>query len=136
MPRFDRVLVDSATFYPISMADLALRLAVLGLFEILWSDDLLNEVERVLVEKKGLSAQSSRYFCDCIRGAFPVGRIPRERHLPLVATRTGPDPDDHVHGAAVVACGATVILSAAETTETRTVVGYAAHSPPAARSSL
>jgi predicted nucleic acid-binding protein len=114
-PRLDRVFVDSATLYPISLADLVLRLAEAGMFDLLWSDHLLDEIQRVLVDKKGLPNQSARYFCECIREAFPEGRIEPELYLPLVASRSGPDPDDHVHSAAAVAGGATVVLSADKT---------------------
>ena len=106
------MFVDTATLYPISLADLVLRLAELGMFELVWSDHLLAEVERVLVDCKGLPVDRARYFCDCIREAFPSGRVPSERYLPLVGSRTGPDSDDHVHSAAAVAGGATVVLSA------------------------
>ena len=112
MPRLERVFVDTATLYPISLADLVLRLAELGMYDLLWSDHLLSEVERVLVEYKGLSVERSRYFCECIRTAFPTGRVAPQEYLPLVATRTGPDPDDHIHSAAAVAGKATVMLSA------------------------
>jgi hypothetical protein len=52
MPPLERVFVDTATLYPISLADLVLRLAEFGMYDLLWSDHLLNEVERVLVEYK------------------------------------------------------------------------------------
>jgi predicted nucleic acid-binding protein len=106
------VFVDTATLYPISLADLVLRLAELGMFELVWSDHLLAEVERVLVEYKGLPIDRARYFCDCIRDAFPSGRVPPDQYLPLVDSRTGPDADDHVHSAAAIAGQANVILSA------------------------
>jgi predicted nucleic acid-binding protein len=112
MPRLERVFVDTATLYPISLADLVLRLAELGMYDLLWSDHLLSEVERVLVEYKGLTVERARYFCECISTAFPAGRVAPQEYLPLVATRTGPDPDDHVHSAAAVAGKATVMLSA------------------------
>ena len=85
------------------------------MLDLLWSDHLLDEIERVLTEKKGLPRQAARYFCQCIREAFPEGRIEPELYLPLVASRSGPDPDDHVHSAAAVAGGATVVLSADKT---------------------
>jgi hypothetical protein len=65
--KLDRVFVDTATLYPISLADLVLRLADLGMFELLWSDHLLAEVERVLVQHMGLAAEQAAYFCECIR---------------------------------------------------------------------
>ncbi len=92
-----------------------LRLAEAGLFELLWSDHLLAEVERVLVDHKGLAADRAVYFCDCIRQAFPDGRVSPEEYLPLVPSRTGPDPDDHLHSAAAVAGHADIVLSADKT---------------------
>jgi len=89
-----------------------LRLAELGMYDLLWSDHLLSEVERVLAEYKGLTVDRARYFCEYIIIALPAGRVAPQEHLPLVATRTGPDPDDHVHSAAAVAGKATVMLSA------------------------
>lgn len=106
------MFVDTATLYPISLADLVLRLAEIGMFEFLWSDHLLAEVERVLVDYKGLTGERAIYFCDCIRKAFPKGRVAPEQYLPLVASRSGPDPADHVHSAAAVAGNATIVLSA------------------------
>jgi hypothetical protein len=38
--------------------------------------------------------------------------VASELYLPLVASRTGPDASDHVHSAAAVGGGATVVLSA------------------------
>lgn len=107
----ERVFPDTNVLYPISVADLTLRLGDIGLHEVLWSEDLLTEVERVLVERKGLTSEQSAYFCECIREAFPEGEIVRADYADLIATRTGPDPDDHVHSAAAVAGGATVLLS-------------------------
>ena len=112
MARLERVFVDTATLYPISLADLVLRLAEFGMYDLLWSDHLLAEIERVLVEYKGLTTEGAHYFCECISNGFPAGRVEPQEYLPLVATRTGPDPDDHVHSAAVVAGKATVMLSA------------------------
>jgi hypothetical protein len=71
----------------------------------------LAEVERILVGRKGLSQRNASYFCDCIRNAFPAGEIDRLAYAHLIGTRTGPDPDDHVHAAAAIAGGATALLT-------------------------
>lgn len=107
----ERVFPDANVLYPISVADLFLRLGELYIHDVLWSQDLLREVERVLIEHKGLAAEAAAYFCDCIREAFPEGEIPRSSYEHLIPTRTGPDPDDWVHSAAAVGGGATILLS-------------------------
>ena len=107
----ERVFPDTNVLYPISIADLTLRLADLHVHELIWSADLLDEVERVLIEDKGLSPASASYFCECIRTAFPEGEIAKVDYAGLIGSRSGPDPDDHVHSAAAVAGGATVLLT-------------------------
>ena len=103
---------DSNVLYPISVADLLLRLGDLALHQLLWSEDLLEEVERVLVEGKGLTRPQAIYFGVCIRDAFPHGQIERNAYEPLlIGTRTGRDPSDHVHSAAAVAGRATILLT-------------------------
>ena len=115
MPERDRVFADTATLYPISIADLLLRLAEIDVIEFVWSDHLLDEVTRVLVEDKHLLRAAAVYFCDCIRDTFPTGRVERSAYEHLLLTRTGPDPDDHEHSAAAIAGEATVLLSADKT---------------------
>lgn len=103
---------DTNTLFPISIADLLLRLGDAGVIEILWSDYLLAEVERVLTERKSLTRTQAGYFCGCIRDSFPNGRIAADEYAELIATRTGPDPDDHPHSAAASAARADVLVSA------------------------
>lgn len=107
----EKVFPDSNVLYPISVANLTLRLGDLKIHEVLWSEDLLGEVERVLVDRKGLTLDQARYFCDCIRDAFPEGEVSRADYGHLVGSRTGSDVDDRVHSAAAVGCGATILLT-------------------------
>lgn len=107
----ERVFPDTNVLYPISVADLTLRLGDIGLHKVLWSEDLLSEVERVLVTGKALTVAQARYFGDCIRRSFPAGEIKRDVYEDLILTRRGPDPDDHLHSAAAVAGGGTVLLT-------------------------
>ena len=107
-----RVFPDTAALYPISVADLTFTLAANGVHDVVWSQDLLDEVARVLVEYKGLSAAAAAEFCDAIRREFPKGEISRDQYEDLVDAMTGPDPDDHAQSAAARAGGATVLLSA------------------------
>lgn len=106
----ERVFVDTSVLYPISIADLLLRLADIAIHEIRWSEDLLAEVERVLVDDKGLSPTQAAYFCSCIREAFPGGEVHRAAYGHLIKTMTGSDIDDHLHAAAA-RVSATVLLT-------------------------
>lgn len=106
----ERVFPDTNVLYPISVADLLLRLGDVALHAIVWSEDLLAEVERVLIEDKGLTTTQAAYFCACIRDEFADGEVRRADYEYLVATMTGKDPEDHAHAAAA-RVGATVLLT-------------------------
>lgn len=106
----ERVFLDTNVLYPISIADLLLRLGDVALHVIVWSEDLLAEVERVLVDDKGLTPAQAAYFCDCIRDAFPDGEIKRKDYEHLIDTMTGKDTGDHAHAAAA-RVGATLLLT-------------------------
>lgn len=108
----ERIFPDTNVLYPISLADLTLRLGDIAIHAVLWSEDLLAEVERVLVTYKGLSSAQAQYFCDCIRETFPEGEIERATYEDLIESRTGTDADDHVHSAAAVGGGATILITA------------------------
>ena len=126
----EKVFPDANVLYPISVADLFLRLGELYIHEVLWSEDLLSEVEHVLVERKALDAEAAAYFCNCIREAFPEGEIPRSSYEHLIPTRTGLDPDDWVHSAAVAGGGATILLSADRRGFPQRDLGHVRRVPP------
>ena len=94
------VFIDTNVWYPVVLADLVLRSVEIGLFDLAWTDESLAEVERVLVERKGLSAANATVFGAQVRATAPRGRIEPAAYRPLIATMTGPDPGDHVHAAA------------------------------------
>jgi predicted nucleic acid-binding protein len=94
------VFVDTNVWYPVVLADLVLRSVEIGLFDLAWTDESLAEVERVLVEHKGLTARNAAVFGEQVRATAPGGRLEPADYRPLVAAMTGPDPGDHVHAAA------------------------------------
>lgn len=51
------VFVDTNVFYPVRLADLVLSCVGDGLFDLCVSDPLLDEIERVLVDDKGLAEE-------------------------------------------------------------------------------
>ena len=106
----ERVFLDTNVLYPISIADLLLRLGDVALHAIVWSEDLLTEVKRVLVEDKGLTSAQAAYFCRCVREEFADDEVRREDYEHLVDTMTGKDPGDHAHAAAARVT-ATVLLT-------------------------
>lgn len=60
--------LDACVLIPIRLTDLLLRLAEEGSYRVLWSDEVLDEVERNLVEHFGRTPeQAKRRLTGCVR---------------------------------------------------------------------
>lgn len=94
-----RVVLDACVLLPYPLRDLLLRLAESGLFQPLWSADLLDEVERNLVSKLGLTPARAGHRVEQMRTAFPLAEVD-DYHELIPALRNHPK-DRHVLAAAV-----------------------------------
>ena len=106
-----RVFVDTNVLYPASLADLTLSAAEYGLFEFVYSDHLLQEIERVLVDHKGLAPVHAQRFIDEICETFPTGRLKAITYESTAGSWTGPDDADLLHLAAAACSGAAVLVT-------------------------
>lgn len=98
-----RVFVDTSVLFPFSVMDLFLALTETGLHQVLWTDELLAEWERVIVREHQRGATSAASITAAIREAFHDLRIDPTTYRHLIETMPGPDQDDHVHSAAAAA---------------------------------
>lgn len=103
-----RVLLDACVLVPYQLADLLLRLADAELFEPLWSDELLAEVERNVV-KLGIEPGKAANRIAQMASAFPNATVTGFEHL--VSAMTNDPKDCHV-AAAAVRGGAALIVTA------------------------
>jgi PIN domain len=80
-----------------------------SLIEFVWSEELVDEWERVIVREGRRSQESARSVAATVREKFEDGRIAPEEYRDTVWPEL-PDVDDRVHGAAATA-GADVLLT-------------------------
>jgi len=106
-----RILPDTNVCYPISLLDLLLRLDEVSLHEIIWTEDLLDELARKWVEHGIRSREAADRICDDIRASFAGQDVPRQDYETLIASMPGDDPDDHPHAAAAVARAPATIIT-------------------------
>lgn len=106
-----RVFVDTNVLFPFSVMDLMLALTEDGVHELMWSEALLAEWERVIVREQRRSAASAASVTAAIREFFPECEVPASAYASLVADMPGRDPDDRVHMAAAIAGRADVIVT-------------------------
>jgi hypothetical protein len=109
--RRDRVYVDANELFPFAMMDVLLALAEDLIIDFVWSDELLDEWERVIVREGKRGPESARSVTTAIRSCFTSGRIDPATYRHDVPETPGPDPDDRVHTAAAIAGRASVLLT-------------------------
>ncbi|MGP5228364.1 PIN domain-containing protein [Arthrobacter rhombi] len=93
------VLLDTCVLLPISVADLFLRLAEAKRFRVLWSEGILEELERNLLAKIGLRPEAAARRLHVMREFFPDAIV--ENHEELIETMRCDEKDRHVLAAAV-----------------------------------
>jgi predicted nucleic acid-binding protein len=102
------VVLDACVLYPAALRDTLLRAALAGLYRLHWSDQILDEVRRNLVENDEMSAEQAERLIAKMREAFPEATVVGyERLVQAMATD---EKDRHV-AAAAVAAGAQVIVT-------------------------
>lgn len=92
-----RVLPDTNVCYPISLLDLLLRLDEAALHEIIWTDDLLDELVRTWAEKGARSHEAAEHVCEAIRDAFPEGHVQRHEYEHFALGSSGLHDHSRVH---------------------------------------
>ncbi len=103
------VIVDANVLYPLTLRDTVLRAAAAGFYQMRWSADILDEMERNLVSKAGIQAEKAARLRATMERAFPEAEVTGYRSL--VSAMPNHPKDRHVVAAAVKA-GAQVIATA------------------------
>ncbi|WP_062356390.1 PIN domain-containing protein [Herbidospora yilanensis] len=91
-------VLDACVLYPNALRDTLLRVAEAGVYQPLWSERILTEVQEALV-RNGLSAQKVERTLSFARAAFPEAMV--EGWEPLEDSMGNHVKDRHVLAAAV-----------------------------------
>jgi predicted nucleic acid-binding protein len=102
------VIVDANLLYPFTLRDTVLRAAAAGFFQLRWSKEILDEVERNLVENGVMPADKAQRLRSKMEGHFPEAEV--TGYELLTAAMPNDEKDRHVVAAAVKA-GAQVIAT-------------------------
>jgi excisionase family DNA binding protein len=106
-----RVFIDTNVLFPFSVMDLMLALTEDGIHDVMWSDALLDEWERVIVRERGRSPDAAAAITVTIRQFFADTCIPADSYLGMIPEVDGPDSDDNAHMAAAVAGQVEVLVT-------------------------
>ncbi|MET1075691.1 MAG: PIN domain-containing protein [Umezawaea sp.] len=102
-------LLDACVLIPIRLADLLLRLAEADAYRPLWSEEILDEVERNLVTKFGLTADRAQRRLVGMTTSFPDAEV--TGYQSLIPSMTNDHKDRHVLAAAVRADAAVIVTA-------------------------
>ena len=106
-----RIFADTNVLFPFSVMDLLLALTEDEVHELVWSDFLLDEWQRVIVREGQRTADSAAKVAAVVREYFSESRIPDDDYAHLVDDAPSPDPDDRRHIAAAIAGKADAIIT-------------------------
>ena len=95
-------VLDACVLYPFSLRDTLLRLAEREIYVARWSDRILEEVRRNLVEKRVTEEQASKML-EAMREFFPEAEVDGQAIERLEGAMTNDPKDRHVLAAAVAA---------------------------------
>lgn len=91
--------------------DLLLTLSEDFLFTWVWTDEVLDEWERVIVREGVRTSEAARSVTDAVRMHFGRHRIDPVLYRSYVTDELSPDPDERVHAAACVHGDVDVLLT-------------------------
>jgi predicted nucleic acid-binding protein len=103
------VMLDADVLFAAPVRDTLLHAAEVGLYRPHWSDAVLEEVRRNLVEKRRTSEEQAARLIETIREAFPEARVTGFERL--IASMTNHPKDRHVLAAAVRARAQLIVTS-------------------------
>jgi predicted nucleic acid-binding protein len=102
-------VLDACVLIPASLRDLLLRAAEAELFRPVWSDDVLAEVQRNLVESIGVAEAQAHRLVQTLGRAFP--EAPVHNYESLIPSLTNDPKDRHVLAAAIAADAPYIVTS-------------------------
>lgn len=94
------IVIDACALYPYSLRDTLLRLAEAEFYDLYWSDEILAETERCLVEVYGASEEAAAKHIAVMKEAFDGAVVRAEQIERLIPAMTNDEGDRHVLAAA------------------------------------
>ena len=121
-----RVVLDANVLFPFTLRDTLLRSAAAGLYQVYWSEEILEETTRNLIARGRVSEQQAAHLLAAMRRAFPEAVV--QGYEVLIPAMPNDEKDRHVAAAAVKA-GAQVVVTSNVKDFARMPDGVEAQSP-------
>jgi len=109
--RLQRVFIDTSELFPFTIMDVLLTLSEDRLFTWVWTDEILEEWQDVIVRGGQRTPDSAVSVAAAVRAHFVRYRIDPALYRDKVTDELSPDPGDRIHAAAAVHGDVDVLLT-------------------------
>jgi hypothetical protein len=103
--------MDTSELFPFTIMDVLLTMSEDFLFTWVWTDELLEEWEEVIVREGIRTPESARSVTDAVRTHFSRYRIDGRLYQGKASDDLSPDPGDRLHAAACIYGDVDVLLT-------------------------
>lgn len=104
------VVYDACVLYPAPLRDLLVRIAAAGIVRARWTDEILDECFRAILQHRpDLNSKALTRTREILVQAIPESRV--DGYHTLIPSLLLPDPDDRHILAAAITCGAGAIVT-------------------------
>lgn len=103
-----RVVLDANVLFPFTVRDTLLRAAALGMYQVHWSAQILDEATRNLIATGRMTDEQAAHLMAAMRHAFPEALV--RGHEDLISSMPNDEKDRHVVAAAIKV-GAQVVVT-------------------------
>lgn len=104
-------MLDACVLYPLPLRDTLLRCAEQNLYEVRWSQRILDEVARNLLEDRRATPVQAVELIDAMRHAFADAEVPASAIAALEPRMTNAPADRHVLAAALASDDAEMVVT-------------------------
>lgn len=111
MARLQRVFIDTSELFPFTIMDVLLTQVEDRLFNWVWTDEVLDEWQDVIVREGHRTPESAASVAAAVHSYFGRFRIDPGQYHDKIADDLSPDPDDRVHAAAAIYGDVDVLLT-------------------------
>lgn len=103
-----RVVLDANVLFPFTLRDTLLRAAARGMYQVYWSEEILDEATRNLIASGYMNDEQAANLLAAMRNAFPEAMV--REYEKLIPAMPNDEKDRHVTAVAVKA-GAQVVVT-------------------------
>lgn len=97
--------LDTCVLFPANLRDVILTIAEVGICQVRWSPDVLDELKQIYIKKSTVDAAKgeagANYLIGIMTDAFPDAMVERNQYAPMISAMPNAEEDRHVLAAAI-----------------------------------